>query len=119
MNQSKDYIEILIKKHFIQHNYTVGEYGETVDTYLDLLNKCDKDKYILESIFIPLLATDKDFYIIGVGGDWSFIQMAFIEEDIVYIGNFYRGLFVNDIKVEYFTKLREKTLNNLIYEKEI
>jgi len=119
MNQNKDYIEILIKKHFIQHNYTVGEYGETVDTYLDLLNKCDKDKYILESIFVPLLANDKDFYIIGVGGDWSFIQMAFIEEGIVYIGNFHRGLFVNDIKVEYFTKLREKTLNNLIYEKEI
>jgi len=119
MNQSKDYIEELIKKHFIQHNYTFGEYKENVDTYLDLLNKCDKDKYILEFILMQLSVTDKDFYIIGVVGDWSFIQMAYIEEGIVYIGNFFRGLFMNTIKVEYLTKLREKTLNNLIYEKEI
>jgi hypothetical protein len=117
MNQSKEYIEYLIRKHFIDHNYTVGEYGDTVDTYLSLLNKCDIDKYILESILIPLLNNTKDFYIIGVGGDWNFIQIAFTDEDKVYIGNFYRGTFVNDIKLEYYKLVRDKTINNLIYEK--
>ena len=119
MNQSKEYIGYIVRKHFIDHNYTVGEYGETVDTYLSLLNKCDIDKYILESILIPLLNNNKEFYIIGVGADWSFIQMAFIEEDKVYIANFYRGNFVEDIKLEYYKLVREKKLNKLIYEEEI
>jgi len=118
MNQNKDYIEELIKKHFIQHNYTVGEYGETVDTYLSLLNKCDKDKYILESI-IKVKSNINDYYIIGVGGDWNYIQIIYYYNDILYIGNFFRGPFMIDIKNNYLSKIREKTLNNLLYEKEV
>ena len=117
MNQSKEYIEYIIRKHFIEHNYEIGDFGETVYTYLYLLNNCDKDKYILETLIKPTMRYE-EFYILCVN-DWRSIKIAYIYDGIIYIGNFYIGNFMTNLKNSYYSKIREKTLNKLIYEEEI
>lgn len=102
LNQSKEYIEELIRKHFIHFDYIIGSNEETIDTYLSLLNKCNKDKDIIRDLYFKDIIRDYVF-IIGVNENWRWFKYVLKNKRYYYISNYPSG-FIS-------TKLENKLFN--------
>lgn len=113
MNQSKDYIEYIIRKYFVEYNHERND-GKTIDELLKLLNECNIDRKLLEEVLLEELQINTKFYIISVN-NWEYILVAEIYKDNGYIYK-YRTDTMIDIKCLFLTKLRNKYIKLLIDE---
>ena len=122
MNQNKEYIEKLMKEFYYKNSYRPSLCNNSMKEHLELLYTCNKDKNIIKSI-IPKLSGSSNLYIIGIVNNWQSVEIIYHYDDDLdkewYIGRFFRGDLMKDLKTKYYLKVRENRINNIINEKEI